>query len=82
MEDQNTAKQFILNLSQKESFADVYDKKAKGQQLSASNQLNKRSPFRDKNGLLRLRGRLKNADSCYEAKHLVNLSAYIKSLRS
>ena len=60
---------------QKESFHDAYEKISKGQPLSASDQLNKLSPFLDENGLLRLHGRLQHSRSSYEVKHPILLSA-------
>ena len=70
----NAAKLAILKRCQQESFHDAYEI-SKGQPLSASDQLNKLSPFRDENGLLRLQGRLKHSKSSYEIKHPILLSA-------
>ena len=69
VEELNAAKLAILKRCQKQSFHDAYDKISKGQPLSASNQLNKLSPFLDKNGLPRLQGRLQHSNSSYEAGH-------------
>ena len=68
-------RQNVLKRCQKESFHDTYEKIYKGQPLSASDQLNKLSPFLDKNGLLRLQGRLQHSKSSYEIKHPILLSA-------
>ena len=75
VEELNAAKLAVLKRCQKESFHDAYEKIYKGQPLSASEQLNKLSPFLDKNGLLRLQGRLQHSKSSYETKHPIFLSA-------
>ena len=54
VEELTAAKLAVLKRCQKESFHDAYEKIYKGQPLSASDQLNKLSPFLDENGLLRL----------------------------
>ena len=75
VEELNAAKLAILKRCQRESFHDAYEKIYKGQLLSASDQLNKLSPFLDENGLLRLHGRLQHSRSSYEVKHPILLSA-------
>ena len=75
VEELNAAKLAVLKRCQKESFHDAYEKIYKGQPLSASDQLNKLSPFLDENGLLRLQGRLQHSKSSYEIKHPILLSA-------
>ena len=75
VEELNAAKLAILKRCQRESFHDAYEKIYKRQPLSASDQLNKLSPFLDKNGLLRLHGRLQHSRSSYEVKHPILLSA-------
>ena len=75
VEELNAAKLAILKRSQKESFHDAYEKISRGQPLSASDQLNKLSPFLDENELLRLQGRLKHSKSSYEIKHPILLSS-------
>ena len=71
----NAAKLALSKRCQQETFHDAYEKISKGQPLSASDQLNKLLPFLDKNGLLRLQGRLQHSKSCYEIKHPTLLSA-------
>ena len=75
VEELNAAKLAILKRCQKESFQDAFEKISKGQLLSASDQLNKLSPFLDENELLRLQSRLKHSKSSYEIKHPILLSA-------
>ena len=75
VEELNAAKLAILKRCQKESFHDAYEKISKGQPLSASDQLNKLSPFLDENEWLRQQGRLKHSKSNYEIKHPILLSA-------
>ena len=69
------AKLAIWKRCQQVSFHDAYEKISKGQLLSASDQLNKLSPFLDKNGLLRLQVRLQHSKSSYEIKHPTLFSA-------
>ena len=75
VEELNAAKLAVLKRCQQESFHDAYEKIYKGQPLSASDQLNKLSPFLDESGLLRLQGRLQHSKSRYEIKHPILLSA-------
>ena len=69
VEELNAAKLELLKRCQKECFHDAYEEISKGQPLSDSVQLNKVSPFLDKNGLLRLQGRLQHSESSYEINH-------------
>ena len=71
VEELNAAKLAVLNRCQKES---AYEKIYKEQPLSASDQLNKLSPFLEENGLLRLQGRLQHSKSSYETKQPILLS--------
>ena len=75
VEELNAAKLAILKRCRKEIFHDSYEKISKGQPLSASDQLNKLSPFLEENGLLRLHSRLQHSRSSYEVKHPILLSA-------
>ena len=75
VEELNAAKLAILKRCQKEIFHDAHENISKGQPLSASDQLNKLSPFLDENGLLRLQGRLQHSRSSYDVKHPILLSA-------
>ena len=68
------AEQLILKQAQMAAFPDDYQLIQKGKELPASSKLVGLSPFLDDNGILRMSGRLKNADfMSYDAKHPVIL---------
>ena len=58
-----------------ESFGTTHQAMAAGKPMAASDHLNKLSPFLDNQNLMQLKGRLRHADSSYELKHPILLSA-------
>ena len=67
--------QMLLLKSQMESFGPTYQALAAVKPMTASNHLNKLSPFMGDQNVMRLKGRLRHADASYEMKHPILLSA-------
>ena len=71
----NSAELTILQLSQRESYPELYEKLIKSSGKPAKNDLAKLCPFLDKQGTIRLKGRLNKSMLPDETKHPILLSA-------
>ena len=71
----NSAELTILQLSQRESYHELYEKLIKNSEKPAKNDLAKLCPFLDKQGTMRLKGRLNKSMLPDETKHPILLSA-------
>lgn len=73
--ERQTAYNFLLKLSQIESFPEEYATLTKGQPLNSKNHLLSLSPFIDQDGLIRVGGRIKHGDFSFDKKHPVLLTS-------
>ncbi|XP_050301507.1 uncharacterized protein LOC126739751 [Anthonomus grandis grandis] len=60
---------FIIRIAQRESFPEEYLTLTKGNDLPSNSRVLSLHPFIDKNGLIRVGGRLSNSDFSYSKKH-------------
>ena len=71
----NSAELTILQLSQRESYPELYEKLIKPSENAAKNDVAKFGPFLDKQGIIGLTGRLNKSKRLDETKHPILLSA-------
>ena len=75
LDELNSAELTILQLSQRESYPELYEKLIKNSGKPAKSDLAKLCPFLDKQGTMRLKGRLNKSMLPDETKHPILLSA-------
>ncbi|VEN44957.1 unnamed protein product [Callosobruchus maculatus] len=66
----------LLKYAQLESFSEDYSKLQKGKQLQNGSKLLSLNPFIDKNGLLRVGGRLENSEFSFDKKHPIIVDSH------
>lgn len=73
--ERSDAEVTIINLVQREAFAEEIQSLQHGKELAKSSKLHKLNPFFDEQGILRVGGRLRNADLHHHIKHPAVLPA-------
>lgn len=69
------ARNVYLKAAQKESYADIMQHCIKDTPITGNSQMRKLHPFIDRDGLLRVGGRLENSDLSFNTKHPIIISA-------
>ncbi|XP_076375571.1 uncharacterized protein LOC143258910 [Megalopta genalis] len=72
-EELNTANKTILRLTQRECFAEEMQDLSQGRRVHRKSKLNTLDPFLDRDGVIRVGGRLKHADIPYSQQHPIVL---------
>ncbi|XP_055700149.1 uncharacterized protein LOC129799885 [Phlebotomus papatasi] len=79
--EQNRARDCIIKNLQRKHFPEEYKCCEKNNPVSKSSKLSKLVPFIDDNGVMRVKGRLENADLSYETRHPIILPAKDKFVK-
>nr|XP_033339068.1 uncharacterized protein LOC117227701 [Megalopta genalis] len=72
-EELNTANKTILRLTQRECFAEEMQDLSQGRRVHRKSKLNTLDPFLDRDGIIRVGGRLKHSDIPYSQRHPIVL---------